>query len=89
MGSAMQYLQSKGLCLMPISLASAISSNGQRPQTVGSTGLVSSSSERQRSEQSVVVSSSGVPAAADKARATKEGREAGGESKTNLGSADC
>jgi hypothetical protein len=26
MGSAMQYLQSKGLCLMPISLASAISS---------------------------------------------------------------
>jgi hypothetical protein len=26
MGSAMQYLQSKGLCLIPISLASAISS---------------------------------------------------------------
>lgn len=26
MGSAMQYLQGKGLCLMPISLASAISS---------------------------------------------------------------
>lgn len=25
MGSAMQYLQGKGLCLMPISLASAIS----------------------------------------------------------------
>ena len=26
MGAAMQYLQGKGLCLMPISLASAISS---------------------------------------------------------------
>lgn len=26
MGSAMQYLQGKGLCLMPISLATAISS---------------------------------------------------------------
>lgn len=27
MGSAMQYLQGKGLCLMPISLATAISSH--------------------------------------------------------------
>lgn len=27
MGSAMQYLQGKGLCLMPISLATAISSS--------------------------------------------------------------
>lgn len=32
MGSAMQYLQGKGLCLMPISLASAISSATCRPQ---------------------------------------------------------
>ncbi|WOL08645.1 transcription factor UNE12-like [Canna indica] len=31
MGSAMQYLQGKGLCLMPISLASAISSASCRP----------------------------------------------------------
>ncbi|KAJ3695443.1 hypothetical protein LUZ60_000820 [Juncus effusus] len=31
MGSAMQYLQGKGLCLMPISLASAISSATCRP----------------------------------------------------------
>ncbi|KAH7674995.1 Myc-type basic helix-loop-helix (bHLH) domain-containing protein [Dioscorea alata] len=31
MGSAMQYLQGKGLCLMPISLASAISSATARP----------------------------------------------------------
>uniref|UniRef100_A0A7I4AP54 BHLH domain-containing protein n=3 Tax=Physcomitrium patens TaxID=3218 RepID=A0A7I4AP54_PHYPA len=29
MGSAMQYLQSKGLCLMPISLATAISTTGK------------------------------------------------------------
>ncbi|XP_042447018.1 bHLH transcription factor RHL1-like [Zingiber officinale] len=32
MGSAMQYLQGKGLCLMPISLASAISSATCRPR---------------------------------------------------------
>lgn len=29
MGSAMQYLQGKGLCLMPISLATSISSSTQ------------------------------------------------------------
>ncbi|MCO5586995.1 hypothetical protein L7F22_040940 [Adiantum nelumboides] len=32
MSAAMQYLQSKGLCLMPISLATAISSTGARQQ---------------------------------------------------------
>jgi hypothetical protein len=31
MGSAMQYLQSKGLCLMPISLATAISTTNKGP----------------------------------------------------------
>ena len=31
MGIAMQFLQSKGLCLMPISLASAISDTNTRP----------------------------------------------------------
>ena len=31
MGTAMQYLQGKGLCLMPISLASAISSSTSSP----------------------------------------------------------
>jgi hypothetical protein len=31
MGSAMQYLQSKGLCLMPISLATAISTTSKGP----------------------------------------------------------
>lgn len=30
MGSAMQYLQGKGLCLMPISLATAISTSTTR-----------------------------------------------------------
>ncbi len=38
MGSAMQYLQSKGLCLMPIALATAISttnSRGSHTATVG------------------------------------------------------
>ncbi|XP_009381569.2 bHLH transcription factor RHL1 isoform X1 [Musa acuminata AAA Group] len=35
MGSAMQYLQGKGLCLMPISLASAISSAACRPSVGG------------------------------------------------------
>eukprot|EP00250_Pteridium_aquilinum_P013322 c21271_g1_i1 orf=172-1386(-) len=33
MSAAMQYLQSKGLCLMPISLATAISSTGARQQS--------------------------------------------------------
>jgi hypothetical protein len=36
MSAAMQYLQSKGLCLMPISLATAISSN---PATGTSTAI--------------------------------------------------
>lgn len=35
MSAAMQYLQSKGLCLMPISLATAISSTGSRQPTKG------------------------------------------------------
>ena len=36
MSAAMQYLQSKGLCLMPISLATVISSSGSRhPQSSG------------------------------------------------------
>lgn len=30
MGSAMQYLQGKGLCLMPISLATAMSSSSNQ-----------------------------------------------------------
>eukprot|EP00250_Pteridium_aquilinum_P012182 c20553_g1_i1 orf=764-2080(-) len=35
MSAAMQYLQSKGLCLMPISLATAISSTGSRQPAKG------------------------------------------------------
>ena len=38
MGSAMQYLQGKGLCLMPVSLASAISTATCHPRL--SPGLV-------------------------------------------------
>lgn len=39
MGSAMQYLQGKGLCLMPISLASAINNSGARPQAPSTPSL--------------------------------------------------
>ncbi|KAG1364373.1 putative Transcription factor bHLH66 [Cocos nucifera] len=38
MGSAMQYLQGKGLCLMPISLASAISSTCHPRPVAGNVG---------------------------------------------------
>lgn len=37
MGSAMQYLQGKGLCLMPISLASAISTATGHPRKMMTT----------------------------------------------------
>lgn len=40
MGSAMQYLQGKGLCLMPISLASAISTATCHPR-VNPSGILS------------------------------------------------
>lgn len=39
MSAAMQYLQSKGLCLMPISLATAISTTGARQQSSSVIGL--------------------------------------------------
>lgn len=39
MGSAMQYLQSKGLCLMPISLASAISTTSKSQGSLPSSGV--------------------------------------------------
>jgi hypothetical protein len=39
MGTAMQYLQGKGLCLMPISLASAINNSGSRPQAPSTPSL--------------------------------------------------
>eukprot|EP01018_Ginkgo_biloba_P036127 Gb_05320 [translate_table: standard] len=52
MGSAMQYLQGKGLCLMPISLATAISSSGSRSQSAANNNslqglLASNVSDRQ------------------------------------------
>ncbi|GER46985.1 basic helix-loop-helix (bHLH) DNA-bindingsuperfamily protein [Striga asiatica] len=45
MGSAMQYLQGKGLCLMPISLATAIStattSNSRKPPLISNNNIMS------------------------------------------------
>eukprot|EP00249_Psilotum_nudum_P023111 c28753_g2_i1 orf=783-2702(-) len=41
MGSAMQYLQGKGLCLMPISLATVISSSSPRRRTNDQCGIQS------------------------------------------------
>ncbi|XP_076930383.1 transcription factor LRL2-like [Bidens hawaiensis] len=42
MGAAMQYLQGKGLCLMPISLASTLSTKSHHPLGVGEGGGPSS-----------------------------------------------
>eukprot|EP00250_Pteridium_aquilinum_P014292 c21896_g1_i2 orf=191-1471(-) len=47
MSAAMQYLQSKGLCLMPISLATAISSTGTRQQATPSKSSEANGSEKQ------------------------------------------
>eukprot|EP01018_Ginkgo_biloba_P039284 Gb_22201 [translate_table: standard] len=44
MGSALQYLQGKGLCLMPLSLASAISGTTSRSQTTNHNAPASSTS---------------------------------------------
>lgn len=60
MSAAMQYLQSKGLCLMPISLATAISSTGQQQQATASKILDVSGSEKQAGElQALSASRSG------------------------------
>jgi len=55
MTSAMQYLQNKGLCLMPIALATAISSSSGKPilATVPGTGV--DSSEKQNSDMQSIV----------------------------------
>ncbi|KAH7432514.1 hypothetical protein KP509_07G026100 [Ceratopteris richardii] len=50
MSAAMQYLQSKGLCLMPISLATAISSTGARQQATPSKLLNGGGSAKQTTE---------------------------------------
>lgn len=56
MGTAMQYLQGKGLCLMPISLASAINSSGSRPHPPSTPSLqgllASNANDRQVLESS-------------------------------------
>ncbi|KAI5083260.1 hypothetical protein GOP47_0003003 [Adiantum capillus-veneris] len=50
MSAAMQYLQSKGLCLMPISLATAISSTGARQQAAPARVLNSGGNGKQTTE---------------------------------------
>ncbi|KAG0625921.1 hypothetical protein M758_2G088500 [Ceratodon purpureus] len=71
MGSAMQYLQSKGLCLMPISLATAISTTSKGPAQANA-----SAGERQGS---VATATNGKSAAGpSKAAGSKEdGSESG------------
>ncbi|CAK9872097.1 unnamed protein product [Sphagnum jensenii] len=56
MGSAMQYLQSKGLCLMPIALATAISTTNSRGSHTATVGA----GDRQKA---TAAGSSGGPAA--------------------------
>lgn len=58
MSAAMQYLQSKGLCLMPISLATAISSTGQRQQATPSKSSDASGSEKAMELQALAASRS-------------------------------
>eukprot|EP00250_Pteridium_aquilinum_P017110 c23457_g2_i1 orf=373-1047(-) len=52
MGTAMQFLQSKGLCLMPISLATAISSTNVRPPSGGQAAEQGLSSTEQLQQMS-------------------------------------
>lgn len=53
MSAAMQYLQSKGLCLMPISLATAISSTGARQPSTPAKGSDGGGNEKQAMELQV------------------------------------
>lgn len=55
MTSAMQYLQNKGLCLMPIALASAISSSSGKPILATGPGTGVDSSEKQNSDMQSIV----------------------------------
>lgn len=63
MSAAMQYLQSKGLCLMPISLATAISSTGARQHSMtAGKGLDSSGKEKQATDlQAAIATGSPSP----------------------------
>ncbi|KAL2645353.1 hypothetical protein R1flu_012940 [Riccia fluitans] len=100
MGSAMQYLQSKGLCLMPISLATAISSTNSRSQAGGNaTQQQQGSGDRQRSESSAAavavnnapLSSTGAPslsAALDVDSANKMGNGAPNKSNSSTNAKD-
>jgi len=74
MGSAMQYLQSKGLCLMPISLATAISTTNKGPGQSNA-----NSGERQGSGAAAAAANNGKSAAGPSAAAgSKEDGPEGG-----------
>ncbi|MCO5599256.1 hypothetical protein L7F22_053357 [Adiantum nelumboides] len=60
MSAAMQYLQSKGLCLMPISLATAISSTGTRQQVTPSKNGEGSVGEKQAMELEALAATGGT-----------------------------
>eukprot|EP00250_Pteridium_aquilinum_P011072 c19822_g1_i2 orf=430-1977(-) len=57
MGSALQFLQTKGLCLMPISLATTMSSNNARPATGSSHGKTDASSTSLRASPNTIAMS--------------------------------
>ncbi|KAH9327619.1 hypothetical protein KI387_007797 [Taxus chinensis] len=76
MTTAMQYLQNKGLCLMPIALASAISSSSGKSPVATVPGKGVDSSERHKSDmQSAVLPFSGSSTALGN-RATQSGIDA-------------
>ncbi|KAG6548091.1 hypothetical protein Mapa_010371 [Marchantia paleacea] len=93
MGSAMQYLQSKGLCLMPISLATAISSTNSRSQGGGS--QQQGSGDRHRSESSAAavavsnapLSSTAAPSVSAAMDVDSASKMANGAAKNNSSSA--
>ncbi|KAI5077354.1 hypothetical protein GOP47_0007178 [Adiantum capillus-veneris] len=56
MGSALQFLQSKGLCLMPTTMATSMSSSNTRPMTNSSRGKNDATSASIRPSSNVVIS---------------------------------
>ena len=72
MGSAMQYLQSKGLCLMPISLATAISTTSKGPAQANA-----SAGERQGSGAAANNGKSAAAGPSTAAGSKEDGSESG------------
>ncbi|MCO5598034.1 hypothetical protein L7F22_052123 [Adiantum nelumboides] len=70
MSAAMQYLQSKGLCLMPISLATAISSTGaprQPPAKVGAGGAAGNIKQAMKLQAAAMAAAASVGGSASTA----------------------